>query len=628
MSIKKSLTALISVALLGGCSSVPSEKPVDNIVWLEQNWTQAQRQWFHHASQGTQTIPISFEWFMALEQPSMTPWKPSALLSDQAYLANLGFISSSSSQYNQANLPIGLAVDYGAKNLQTGKTYNAIGFTCAACHTGHMTYQGTSIRYDGGAAMVNLAALTKSLFFSMAETWMDDERFERFAKRILKVQDTQANREVLYAEFSQTLLALVKAAITPLKEEDIKNIVAEIKQLREKDKIEKAKFFANVVKTARQTLKGLDTGEGFGRLDALNRIGNTVFSFDAHKPENLAPTNVPVNYPHIWTSSWFDWVQYDGSIMQPMVRNAGEALGTSADLNVLAGNDAYDSTVPVDTLFKIEDQLAGKDPYPAKRFNGLAAPKWPENILGKIDQDKAAQGKKLYDTNCASCHMPAIDTPEFWTETYWQHKNTAGERLLSMPMTAVDEIGTDPAQANVLQTRRVNTVGIDIETTIYDGECQPVKLKNQTNDTQESPLFAYALGAVVQKTVEHWYGKQGITDQATQDKIDGYRLNCLRAGAGYKARPLNGIWATAPFLHNGSVPTLHDLLLPVAERPKLFYLGHLEFDPLKVGYLSSEAKGLSKVDTSKAGSLNTGHEYGTTLDASQRQALLEYLKTL
>src|SRR5262249_31778518 len=77
----------------------------------------------------------------------------------------------------------------------------------------------------------------------------------------------------------------------------------------------------------------------------------------------------------------------------------------------------------------------------------------------------------------------------------------------------------------------------------------------------------------------------------------------------YKARPLNGIWATAPFLHNGSVPTLYDLLLPPASRPKKFSIGRREYDPKKAGYVSDGEVPFT-LDTSVTGNGNRGHEYG------------------
>jgi hypothetical protein len=96
----------------------------------------------------------------------------------------------------------------------------------------------------------------------------------------------------------------------------------------------------------------------------------------------------------------------------------------------------------------------------------------------------------------------------------------------------------------------------------------------------------------------------------------------------YVARPLASIWASAPYLHNGSVPTLHDLLLPVAQRPKTFPMGHREYDPVKVGYTTTVATPVWTFRTDSVGNRNTGHEYGTALTESQRLALLEYLKKL
>ena len=104
----------------------------------------------------------------------------------------------------------------------------------------------------------------------------------------------------------------------------------------------------------------------------------------------------------------------------------------------------------------------------------------------------------------------------------------------------------------------------------------------------------------------------------------------------YKARSLNGIWATAPYLHNGSVPTLYDLLLPKKRdsdpkdgeyRPDQFQVGSREFDPERVGLKSSGYTGFT-FDTRHAGNSNAGHTYGTGLDKEERLDLLEYLKSL
>jgi hypothetical protein len=97
----------------------------------------------------------------------------------------------------------------------------------------------------------------------------------------------------------------------------------------------------------------------------------------------------------------------------------------------------------------------------------------------------------------------------------------------------------------------------------------------------------------------------------------------------YAARPLYGIWAAAPFLHNGSVPTLYDLLLPPAQRPKTFALGGRQYDPVKLGFVVETSCGQQDclVDTTRTGDGNGGHLWGTDLSDADRMALLEYLKT-
>ncbi|HUC99025.1 MAG TPA: hypothetical protein VMR88_11110 [Candidatus Polarisedimenticolaceae bacterium] len=101
--------------------------------------------------------------------------------------------------------------------------------------------------------------------------------------------------------------------------------------------------------------------------------------------------------------------------------------------------------------------------------------------------------------------------------------------------------------------------------------------------------------------------------------------------SGYIAAFLDGIWLRAPYLHNGSVPTLRDLLKPVAERPKVFYRGYDVYDPENVGFASQgpEAQRVgTKYDVSERASGNQGHEYGINLSAEEKTALIEYLKSL
>jgi hypothetical protein len=118
---------------------------------------------------------------------------------------------------------------------------------------------------------------------------------------------------------------------------------------------------------------------------------------------------------------------------------------------------------------------------------------------------------------------------------------------------------------------------------------------------------------------------------------NGYREDGVAAPLGYRARPLEGLWATPPFLHNGSVPSLYQLLLPVEQRDKTFYVGSREFDPKNVGFTTAQFSGGFLYRTDQPGNSNAGHEFrngsgkgviGPELNDAERWAIIEYLKTL
>jgi hypothetical protein len=110
-----------------------------------------------------------------------------------------------------------------------------------------------------------------------------------------------------------------------------------------------------------------------------------------------------------------------------------------------------------------------------------------------------------------------------------------------------------------------------------------------------------------------------------------YRFTRFRKTRGYANQPLDGIWLRGPYLHNGSVPTLRDLLAPPAQRPAVFYRGNDVFDQAGVGFVSnvpeSGGRRFTRYDTSVPGNGNMGHDYGTTLPDADKAAIVEYLKT-
>src|SRR5579864_2149894 len=401
-----------------------------------------------------------------------------------------------------------------------------VGLTCAACHTGHFTYKGTAVIIDGGPALTDLVKLKQGLGVSMLLTRILPARFNRFAEKILG------------ADASADARAALKAQLDEVLKENKENLALE----------EKAG----------------GTYEGFGRLDALNRIGNQVFAIDLNNTANYAAHSAPVHYPRIWNASWFTWVQYNGSIMQPMVRNAGEALGVSAELNLTdARKNLFGSSADIKSLAEIEEMLAGQQPTASDGFSGLKSPQWPDNILPPIDQKLATEGGTLYVKYCQGCHLPPVKSREFFENKRWLPPNPAGLRLLDVEMIDISHVGTDPAQAAGMKARKVAV---------------PASL-GLTSDE-----FGPALGQLVEKTVNHWYdGQTPPTPEADRQRMNGDRPNGIQAPLAYKVRPLNGVWATPPYLHNGSVPTIDALQAEIREGPTKFYRSNQKYDPVKDG---------------------------------------------
>ncbi len=645
--------------------------------WLDQDWSTGDRHWFHHASQGTATFPVQYSWFVALEQAGLRLFSSPGLLKDSDYLERFGFIPSPKTVRSDAaglrrfgfpassdvpaiptttsglqstpvenfdGLPVGFARLTGVVNPATGKPEaDRIGLTCAACHTGHLRYMGVSVRFDGGPGMVELRKLESATGLSILYTLAVPGRFDRFAARVLGPDAGAAEREQLKKNLSTIGDGL----------------------LAEKKVMDKA-----LADSGRR-----DTEEGYGRLDALNRIGNQVFYTDMAEAglkgfeTNIHANDAPVSFPPIWTAPWFLWAQYDASIEQPLIRNAGEALGVSALLNLSPDTPKetlFRSSVALENLVRIEAMLRGPEPFgrDPKSFGGLSSPAWPSKIFAddpawKIDPQRATRGRAVYAEICVECHLGPINDPVFdkqfpdkgfWTSNRW---GANGSVLMPVQKSAAG-MGTDPAQGNVLAKRKVKLPEfLDLQPARDLGtawECPDLPAMSST----EMP-FSIALMIVVDRVIRKWMDDRGVSE-ANARELWGARKNCPNpvTEPHYRARPLNGVWATAPYLHNGSVPSLYWMLKPAAERPKQFCMGARDYDPQQVGYrvvageTASCATGQTLFSTtapdgsaipgnsvlghslegSTAGAANKAGVIGRALSEDERYDLIEYLKTL
>jgi len=209
----------------------------------------------------------------------------------------------------------------------------------------------------------------------------------------------------------------------------------------------------------------------------------------------------------------------------------------------------------------------------------------------RIDRRLAARGRPVYERWCAGCH--GGPRPPFGGET-------VGE------VVPIDEIGTDRRRLDSYTPRLA---------------------------AAQNSLYAGFPTVGEEECASQDGGGDGVRP-AERDGCYPARFSRFRKTYGYANAPLDGLWLRAPYLHNGSVPTLRYLLEPSDARPAEFYTGDDLYDFDAVGFVH-DAPGdgerrFFRYDTRLPGNGNLGHEgerYGTQLPAAAKDALVEYLKT-
>ena len=164
----------------------------------------------------------------------------------------------------------------------------------------------------------------------------------------------------------------------------------------------------------------------------------------------------------------------------------------------------------------------------------------------------------------------------------------------------------------------------------------------KSTDTAFNVLRISVVGAILQhyvpiglkaKSLEDAERARPLFRPETEDLKGAFRAPAAAAPSfAYESRVLEGIWAAAPYLHNGSVPTLAELLKPVAERVSAFEIGPA-YDPVNIGLAIDQTKFNYTLETTDCSDRNSGdsrcgHEFGTELSPDEKKAMLEYLKIL
>ena len=584
------LTTGVRTVFLALCWIGVAYAQADKPAYLSQGWSAADRTMFYTTSQGSQLLP--YDWFLALEQPD------SETLFRVDSLARFGYLPNPDKLNNPDSLPLGFVKDAGDNS-------DWVGMSCSACHTSQFKFAGKTLQIDGGPTDADFWTFISELGKALMQTSASptDAKFQRFANRVLSPIHSQSDELRLYNYL--------------------------------KDFSDEFGKFLHYSKS--------DVAWGRARLDAFGMIFNRATAVDLHDWGNAHKANAPVSYPFLWDTHWHNVVQWNGSApnileIERLARNVTEALG------VFAHADIKRTFVPplyFKSTVKRVNQIAIE-----RKLSRLRSPAWPRNFA-TIDTRKAAMGAKLYQDHCINCHAIVPHNKPL-------HR-------MNVTMTPVSEVGTDPLMAT-------NARDLPSKTGILERIQMPFLLSPPL--PAEVPAFELVgkvmIGAILAPA--DWETVPSELDAASKNLLasiksghshtDGHlarfktakskiemgirsnlwidarnllekRKNNVNALA-YKARPLDGIWATAPYLHNGSVPNLYQLLLPAKDRMEKFFVATREFDPVNVGFTTGSQDGAFEFDTSLPGNSNAGHDtYATnSLTDEQRWQLVEYLKTL
>ncbi|GGE05799.1 hypothetical protein GCM10011529_10230 [Polymorphobacter glacialis] len=576
-----------------------------------QGWTEKDRYGWYRGTQGSRLMPLA--WFAALKQPG-----GAGLLSDEKYLTGFGYIPAAAS--DPIRMPIGFVIDrqrddsFKVTNLrwyagQKGDSPQAaepwLGLNCAACHTTEIAYDGKPMRIDGGPGLGDYQSLVEAIDKSLIETRRDPARFDRFAARVLEGKDNAGNRTQL------------QGALDGLIDWQART----------------------------EALNGTPLRSGYARVDAFGHIYNKIVMFAGAPDPIVNPADAPVSYPFLWNIHKQRQVQWNGGAQNgrlslggnktleygAMGRNAGEVIGVFGEVMVqpVGGIGSqlkgFPSSFNAANLDSLEVVLARLEP-----------PKWPA-AFPRIDTAKASVGQVLFARDCAGCHKtPDKQVAGQPTETMHRFGATAANNLTDIWM-ACNAFTYDGRSGGLKGTKEgyfsgtplpgVAPVGTMLATTVKGAL---VGKKGQILKTAGNSFFG------VDRPPEVFaFDTTGMTARQARDMRRQLCSTTDHALLAYKARPLDGIWATAPYLHNGSVPTLYDLLLPAAQRPKSFALGTRSYDPGKVGYAAAAPDNrfiFATVDGGGRpidGNSNAGHDYGASrISDADRWALVEYMKTL
>ncbi|MGB8839785.1 MAG: di-heme-cytochrome C peroxidase [Aliidongia sp.] len=572
--------------------AVPPAPPAGTgLVYTDQgkDWADADRVAFYSGGQGSEIMPLS--WIKALKLLNGTPF----------LAGNLGRYGYLPNPASPAGLPIGFtAAPAGAPSSPGAPPgVEQFGMTCAACHTREIDVAGRPYRIDGGPGIVDFQPFLADLDASMKNVRDNPAAFKEFAHVVLGAGDKPASEAKLKSDVKKWLEpydALIQAALP-------------------------------------------SPAWGPSRLDAVGMIFDRLTGLDLGDPkhdylirENLKRADAPTRYPFLWNAAIQDQTQWpgfasNGTDILGLARNLGEVYGVFGtfhpkknDIHLFFGaNYIKNNSADFSGLGNLENLI-----------KKLGPPKWPWTL----DQTLVAAGKAVYEGEggCFSCHAVPPNVPAGAIKNTWK-----------TPITPLEEIGTDTREQDILKWTAKSGVLEGAGIPIAMDPLKPV-------DTSINILSVSVLGSILQYKLPLTQGlivqpsgakgkaaksaDQSVFTPEEADLKQAFHTEATssKPPPGYESRVLQGVWAAAPYLHNGSVPSLAELLKPPAERVASFKIGPA-YDIDNVGLAAVQTKfdyvlNTTGCDHLDSGNSRCGHDFGTHLSPENKRALLEYLKSL
>lgn len=539
------------------------------------------------------------------------------------------------------------------RKLPNGKQSIAMtGVNCTFCHTaavGHVDQNGKMQKavIEGAPAMIDARAFFRDMFASTLKTMANEQAAIEFLGRLkipnheekaIKFSDEFRTAMGLQPTFKSELIKMLETwiiigdKVTAKKNKEVPYILYEkrdviyeymvkfLKLTYGFDKVPpvlelRMRYFANLgtpIPTLEETLSA------YGRTDAFGRISNAVA-----RDINPIQLTAPVSMPYMYGIKYKSMFHYNANTNSVIARNIGQSFGLGAILTNpgAKGVEKFESTSNLHNLITMEKIL-----YKAK------VPEYQEIFpSAKVDKNLAVKGCNVYLNKCMNCHDAEAG------------RVGPQKALIQYKVIPDKVVGTDP---HYLKNQSTPIGGKPFRKGLFDftdGVKEWYFKKYDIND-EEVKLWAN----------QHLRGTEIFRDTILGEKRfkDDPDMNyvTIEPGRGFAAKNLAGIWATAPYLHNGSVPNIYELLLPSSKRTKMFIVGSTVLDMKNMGFQSSVKSHPNYreypettieelcqydvshcIDTTLRGNSNKGHEpsmYGGELKNEDKYALIEYLKVV